>query len=138
MTGVGLGGPGGHLRAISGPSRDHVWEVNIGSILGQFWVHSEVNPRPNLRNLINTENCLHLGLGRALRLNMMKYGSQGWSWWVPGIALPVPTRPTHTPVHPSPYPGYTPPHHAGSQDARTMVPPRRIVPWGSNPSDNSL
>ena len=31
-------------------------------------------------------------MGRALRLDMVKYRVLGWPGWVPGIALPVPTQ----------------------------------------------
>ena len=41
-------------------------------------------------------------MGRALRLEYVKYGVRGGAWVVPGIAPPGTTRPHH--------PGYTPPH----------------------------
>ena len=44
-------------------------------------------------------------MGRVLRPEYAKYGSQEGRWVVPGIALPGPTL--------IPHPGYTPPlHHA--------------------------
>ena len=55
------------------------------------------------------QNSLHLAVGRALVLDIAKYGSQGWSGGVPGIALLVPTQLPTVPHHP----GYTPALHPG-------------------------
>ena len=61
---------------------------------------------------------------------MTEYGTLGLGWVGTGIALP-----THPAI---PLPGYTlPPGQAGPR-VYTGVGPGVIVPWGSNPSANSL
>ena len=45
---------------------------------------------------------LHLAVGRALRLELTKYGSLGGYWGVPGIALPDPPSIPIPRVHPLP------------------------------------
>ena len=58
----------GHLEAIWGPVREVGSEGHSGSILGLFWVESEVNPR---KPHGIPENCLHLAVGRPFKA---KYG----------------------------------------------------------------
>ena len=75
-----------------------------------------------------------MAVGRALRLVYAQIWVLEHGWVGTGIALLVPTR-----LPSSHYPGYTPvlalgalavPHGAAAGST--------IVPWGSNPSDNSL
>ena len=119
MTGVGLRV---NLRVrgdISGP----VWEVHLRVdsevILRSFWDPSE----DHLRNLINILKLSFIWPWVGLEARLSSIWVLGWSWWVPGIALPVPTR--------SPYPGYTPP------PTMPAVPMTSVLPRGAAARKNS-
>ena len=73
-------------------------------------------------------------MGRVLRLVYAQIGAWEGPGWVPGIALPG----THPGIPHPHYPGYTPHlHRTPGSDVRTAS-GDQIVPWGSNPSANSL
>ena len=89
-------------------SRDHLGDWSGGSILRS----NEVNLRVNLRSYLgvilrNLQNCLHLAVGRALRLNIVYMGP--WDGWLGGSRYSPPCHPPTSPpprVHPSHYPLY--------------------------------
>ena len=87
----------GSGRVIWGPSGDQSWRSILGSILRSFWSILTLSQETSG----NLKNCLLLAVGRALRLNTVKYGS--WDGWVvvPGIAPP---RPTQSPTPGTPLP----------------------------------
>ena len=118
-------------RAIWGPVR----EVGLE---GRFWVNSRVNlvnSRPYSRKPHQyTKNCLHLAVGRPLRLNMTKYGSwdEGWLGYRYSTPPDPPSYPT--PGTPLPYPLVAMSGYTGVRVADATV--NMVV--GSNPSNNSL
>ena len=71
-------------RVIWGPSGHGLGGSILGSILGQFWVNSEANLRPYLRNLINNTRIAFIWpwVGSSLK-NMLNMGPGMGSWWVP-------------------------------------------------------
>ena len=109
-------GPEGRSEGHLGPSGDR----SGGSILGSNEVDSGGQMRsildPISETSLNTGNCLHLAVGRALRLIMTKYGVLGGYMVVPGIALPaLPPGPIPR-VHPPP-----PRVHAGTVTGYTLA-----------------
>ena len=85
-----------NLRA----SRDHLGRVSGRSILGSFWVISEVNLGPILGNLINIMRiALIWPWVGPLASNILNIGSWEHAGWGTGIALPG-TLPAPPRVHP--------------------------------------